>query len=66
MALIDNGSNFVSIENESGRTFGFACFEDGNHEMQFNEARFTSGICATADEWEQFFEQCLELIKKFK
>lgn len=66
MAIFDEGSNYISIENDSGRAFSFACFEDGNHEMQFNEARLTAGIGATEEEWERFFEQCLELIRKFK
>ena len=66
MAIFDEGSNFISIENESGRAFSFACFEDGNHEMQFGEARFTGGIGADAEEWKKFFERCLELIEKFR
>ena len=61
------GINEFPSEGEALRVAGgVACFEDGNHEMQFNEARLTAGIGATEEEWERFFEQCLELIRKFK
>ena len=65
MTDFESGSNFISIVAPSGKVISFACFDDGNHEICFEEASFRAGVAATADEWKKFFDECYKLLEKF-
>lgn len=66
MATFEEGSNFISIVDDSGKAVSFACYEDGNHEISFEDAGFRNGIGADANEWKKFFDKCFEMLKKYK
>lgn len=65
MTTFEEGSNFISIVDENGKVISFACFEDGRHEICFEEAGFRNGVAADANKWKEFFEKCFTLMNKF-
>lgn len=65
MNTFENGSNFISIVAPNGKAISFACFDDGNHEICFEEASYRNGISASSEEWKSFFEECYKLLEKF-
>ena len=65
MVEFDTGSNFISITAPNGKVISFACFDDGNHEVCFEDAGFRGGVAATEKEWKKFFDECYKLMEKF-
>ena len=66
MTDFESGSNFISIIAPSGKAISFACFDDGNHEICFDESGYRNGVAASANEWKKFFEECYNLLEKFE
>lgn len=66
MVDFESGSNYISIVAPSGKAISFACFDDGNHEISFDEAGYRNGVAASSDEWKEFFSACYKLLEKFE